>query len=127
MREPKLRDQIQSVRQILADTRKGELRWTETGERESYKAIRQHDGAQLERDDDGMLVIRFMTDDRPDWAVTIRQLGGDAEPTIDEDARDGLLLLLWDAVEKQLGPEHTDSMLRFAGRNLAESDEAKGV
>jgi len=113
MREPKLRDQINSIRHLLADTRKGNLEWQMTGVEDSYNALRGDDSAVVEKDAEGLVVLRFMTVDRPEWAVTLRQLGLEAEPSMEEENRDAMLSLLWQAVSSQLEEKQSDSMNRF--------------
>lgn len=117
MPEPKIREQLSAIRQVIADTRKGELSWTATG-RENFFASRVgRDQSLLGREDDGLIEIQFMTDDRPEFTVRLAQLGASAEPTNDELSRDGLLSLLFDEVQRYVNPgDGENAMRRFTQR-----------
>ena len=114
MHEPRLSEQITSLHQVLSDTRKRELHWTETGTEGTYTSTVGRESALLFRGDDGLIVLQFMTSDRPDWTVRLSQLGDEAHPTDEETVRDGLLSLLFDKVEDLTHPERSqNSMARF--------------
>lgn len=120
MREPRIRDQLAAVRSILRDTRKRELEWTWTGDEESegsYTSKRDTDVATLDRTEEELVRLRFLTADRPEWSVEIIQLGSATEPSKDEEDRDGLLALLYDLVSQQVGGRDTNAMLRFTNHD----------
>lgn len=104
VREPRVREQITSLKQMLAETDKGELEWAETGSEGVYTSIVGSNEALLERDEDGLIVLRFMTRDRPDWTVKLCQLAPGADPSEEEVSRDAFLALLFDRVEMRVNP-----------------------
>jgi hypothetical protein len=114
---PKVRDQLQAIRQVLFETRKRELEWSETGTEGQFTSRVGRDQALLGRDDDGVVVLQFMTEGRPDFTVRLEQLGPDAQATDEELSRDGLLELLLNNVENQVHPHGGENaMSRFTQR-----------
>ena len=118
MREPRVKEQIASLRQMLSETNKGELEWAETGSERVYTCVVGSNEALLERDEDSLIVLRFMTKDRPDWTVRLRQLAPGADPSEEETSRDALLALLFDRVELRVNPDGGGSAMTnfFRGR-----------
>jgi hypothetical protein len=124
-----VRRQLEILNLILVATRSGIAKWEPTGAVPDddagafaqppgkYAAEWDNDSLLLERTDDGRVVLRFMTAGRPEWADEFVELDPTAQPTRDEDVRDGLLLKLMSEVIRRVPPAvEEDSVERIAAK-----------